>query len=38
MFASQGWHVETLHRARFGKHSLGDLPAGEFVLLPVQDA
>ncbi len=30
MFASQGWHVETLHRERFGAFALGDLPAGEW--------
>lgn len=34
MFASQGWHVETLHRTRFGQHALGSLAGGQFVLLP----
>lgn len=33
MFASQGWHVETLHRERFGEHVLEDLPEGEWKLL-----
>lgn len=28
MFASQGWTVTRLHRSRFGKFELGDLPAG----------
>lgn len=30
MFASQGWHVEKLHRERFGEHTLDDLPEGEW--------
>lgn len=30
MFASQGWHVETLHRERFGPYSLDDLPEGQW--------
>ena len=33
MFASQGWHVETLHRERFGPHELGDLKSGEWRML-----
>lgn len=28
MFASQGWHVESLHRTRFGTYELGDLVTG----------
>jgi len=35
MFASQGWHVEKLHRERFGPHALGDLAEGEWRLIPV---
>jgi 16S rRNA pseudouridine516 synthase len=35
MFASQGWHVEALHRSRFGEHQLGDLAAGEWHLIEV---
>lgn len=38
MFASQGWHVEALHRARFGRHDLRDLAAGQFVMLPPEEA
>jgi 16S rRNA pseudouridine516 synthase len=38
MFASQGWHVEKLHRERFGSHVLGDLPEGEWRMLPVDQA
>jgi len=34
MFASQGWHVEKLHRERFGPHVLGDLAEGEWRMLP----
>jgi 16S rRNA pseudouridine516 synthase len=34
MFASQGWHVETLHRSRFGPYDLGELNAGEFIMIP----
>jgi 16S rRNA pseudouridine516 synthase len=30
MFASQGWHVESLHRTRFGPYTLGDLPSGQW--------
>ncbi len=30
MFASQGWHVEALHRSRFGPYELGDLAAGKW--------
>lgn len=33
MFASQGWHVEALHRSRFGEHQLSDLAAGEWRLI-----
>ena len=33
MFASQGWHVEKLHRTHFGPYELGDLPAGDVRLL-----
>ena len=33
MFASQGWHVEKLHRERFGEHTLGDLAEGEWKML-----
>jgi 16S rRNA pseudouridine516 synthase len=33
MFASQGWHVETLHRERFGPHELDDLKPGEWRML-----
>lgn len=32
MFASQGWHVTKLHRARFGDYTLGDLQPGEWRL------
>jgi 16S rRNA pseudouridine516 synthase len=35
MFASQGWHVEALHRSRFGEHQLGDLAAGEWRMIEV---
>ncbi len=34
MFASQGWHVEKLHRERFGTYDLGEIPAGEWRMLP----
>lgn len=34
MFASQGWHVERLHRSRIGEYELGDLQAGEWRVLP----
>lgn len=30
MFASQGWHVETLHRARFGDYTLEGLAEGQW--------
>ena len=30
MFASQGWHVETLHRSRFGNYTLEGLAEGEW--------
>lgn len=30
MFASQGWHVEKLHRTRSGEYELGDLKPGEW--------
>ena len=33
MFASQGWHVQTLHRERFGEHVLEGLSEGEWKLL-----
>ncbi len=33
MFAAAGNHVETLHRASFGRLTLGDLPEGEWRLL-----
>jgi 16S rRNA pseudouridine516 synthase len=33
MFASQGWHVEKLHRETFGPHALGDLAEGEWQML-----
>ncbi len=35
MFASQGWHVEKLHRARFGDYELGGLKPGEWRLLAI---
>jgi 16S rRNA pseudouridine516 synthase len=35
MFASQGWHVEKLHRERFGDYTLEDLAEGEWKMLPV---
>lgn len=34
MFASQGWHVERLHRTRSGKYELGDLKPGMWRLVP----
>lgn len=34
MFASQGWHVEKLHRERFGAHTLGSLEEGRWLMLP----
>jgi 16S rRNA pseudouridine516 synthase len=33
MFASQGFHVEKLHRESFGPHALGDLAEGEWQML-----
>lgn len=33
MFASQGLHVEKLHRARFGEYELGDLKPGDWRFL-----
>lgn len=33
MFASQGWHVEKLHRERFGPYELGELAEGEWLML-----
>jgi 16S rRNA pseudouridine516 synthase len=33
MFASQGWHVEALHRSRFGDYTLGDLKEGQWRIL-----
>ncbi|MBL9142994.1 MAG: rRNA pseudouridine synthase [Verrucomicrobiaceae bacterium] len=36
MFASQGWHVEKLHRERFGPHELGDLEEGEWRLISLE--
>lgn len=38
MFASQGWHVEKLHRSRFGEYSLGDLEPGAWIVLSVDSA
>ncbi len=37
MFASQGYHVEKLHRESFGPHNLGDLEVGEWDLISVPD-
>ena len=36
MFASQGWHVEKLHRERFGEYELGDLGEGEWRMLSLE--
>ncbi len=36
MFASQGWHVEKLHRERFGPYELRDLAEGEWRMIPVE--
>jgi 16S rRNA pseudouridine516 synthase len=33
MFASQGWHVEKLHRSRFGPYGLEGLAPGEWHLI-----
>ncbi len=38
MFASQGWHVEKLHRERFGPYELGDLAEGEWQMLSLEQA
>jgi 16S rRNA pseudouridine516 synthase len=38
MFASQGWHVEKLHRERFGPYGLEDLAEGEWRMIPVEQA
>ncbi len=35
MFASQGLHVEKLHRERFGGHELGDLAEGEWRMISI---
>lgn len=35
MFASQGLNVTRLHRSRFGQFELGDLPPGQWRLLPL---
>lgn len=35
MFASQGWHVVTLHRERLGDLDLGDLSPGQWRELPL---
>jgi 16S rRNA pseudouridine516 synthase len=32
MFASQGWHVVKLHRARFGDYDLSNLKSGEWAM------
>ena len=37
MFASQGLEVSRLHRSRFGEITLGDLPVGQWRLLPPHD-
>lgn len=37
MFASQGWHVEKLHRRRFGDHTLGALEPGQWQMLEIPD-
>ena len=37
MFASQGCEVLTLHRVRFGHLDLGDLPAGQWRELPLEE-
>ncbi len=38
MFASQGWHVEKLHRERFGNYGLGELASGAWCMLSVEQA
>jgi 16S rRNA pseudouridine516 synthase len=35
MFASQGWHVESLHRSHFGDFTVGDVALGEWTWLPL---
>lgn len=35
MFASQGWHVEALHRSRFGPYELDGLAVGAWRMLDV---
>ena len=35
MFASQGWHVETLHRERFGDLTLDGIPESQWRELPL---
>lgn len=37
MFACAGWHVEQLHRSRFGAYELGDLTEGEWLMLDLPD-
>jgi 16S rRNA pseudouridine516 synthase len=37
MFAAVGNHVESLHRSRIGELTLGDLPAGQWRPLTVED-
>lgn len=37
MFASQGWHVEKLHRSKFGPYTLGSLEPGQWQLLDLPD-
>lgn len=36
MFASQGWHVEALHRSRFADYKLDGIAVGQFKLLPYE--
>ncbi len=36
MFASQGLHVEKLHRKRFGGYELGDLAEGEWRMISIE--
>lgn len=38
MFASQGWHVEKLHRERFGDYELDDLAEGEWQMISLEQA
>ena len=37
MFASQGWHVEALHRASFANYTLEGLTLGEWRLLTLEE-